>query len=126
MGFPEDCNADLLAPLLSHQGGLPVEAGWGQLQPIAALFFEYAPVACDPSTVQGAVYIDKGVPNPALLLAMVPWVHLHTWHGTLSFEGVGGKPRLLHNLYHHLEEYLWLLPTAKEYITTSIAMFLSM
>lgn len=33
-----------------------------------------------------------------LLLIMVPQLHLRTWHWTLSFASVVGKPTLPHNL----------------------------
>ncbi|KYO22949.1 hypothetical protein Y1Q_0005460 [Alligator mississippiensis] len=64
-----------------------------------------------------------------LLLTMVPWVHLCTWHGILRFDSAVGKPKLPHNLHRYLEGYLWLcyvflLPRAKEGIAAGINMFL--
>lgn len=72
--------------------------------------------------------MDHGCPihYSLLLLAVVPWAHLQTWHGNLSCDGAAGNSAPPHNLHCCLEGYLWLHfmslpPTAEKDISTSIA-----
>lgn len=50
---------------------------------------------------------------------LVPWAHLWSSFRTLSYDRVGGKPRLSHNL----ESYMPLSPAAKEDIAAGVNTF---
>lgn len=66
-----------------------------------------------------------------MMITIVPWVQLRTWHGSLSSDGAPGKPIFPQNVHWWLEGYLCpcyepLTSAAEEEITTAIEKILCM
>lgn len=94
---------------------------------------EHLPAVCTPVGSHNNLFQqEEGSPSDYALLLfimLVPLAHLQLWMGTLSYDGVGGKPGIPQNLTRCLESYLsqmymYLPPATEDKITSGIDTFL--